>query len=66
LLKDITTPANRTQAYSIFTPSFTVGTMLGSILGGYAAQPSKESIIGQVAIFQQHPFLLPPVIYTVM
>jgi len=39
MASEISTPANRARVFSIFSPSFSVGLMLGTFMGGELAHP---------------------------
>jgi MFS family permease len=64
ILSELLTPETRIKAFSLFTPSYVVGLMVGNILGGLLAKPGGK--FGRMVILQRWPFVLPSLFCGVM
>jgi MFS family permease len=59
---EISTPENRTKLFSIFSPSFYIGIMAGTFLGGELAKPYGRMpgwLGGQSEFYRTWPYALP-------
>lgn len=59
---EISTPSNRTNIFSILSPSFSIGMLMGTLLGGLLAHPYGRlpAVLGGSAeIWRDWPFALP-------
>lgn len=64
ILSELVTPETRIKAFSLFTPSYVVGLMVGNLLGGLLARPGGR--LGEIAFLQRWPFVLPSFVCGVM
>ncbi|KAL7423813.1 hypothetical protein Q5752_001397 [Cryptotrichosporon argae] len=59
---ELSTPLNRAKIFSVFSPSFSVGTMLGTLIGGELARPYGRLpawLGGRSALLERNPYALP-------
>jgi len=69
LASEISNPSNRNQIFSIFSPSFSAGMLIGTFLGGQLAHPygRMPRLLGGTSEFwRAWPYALPNVVTAVM
>lgn len=62
MVSEISTPATRARIFSVFSPSFAVGAMIGSFMGGELSHPYGRLpwwLCGTVELFKDWPYALP-------
>jgi MFS family permease len=68
LASELTHPKNRAKVFSVFSPSFYIGIMLGTFLGGHLARPYGRLpwwLGGTADIWRRWPYALPSVVVAV-
>ncbi|ODO05369.1 hypothetical protein L198_02062 [Cryptococcus wingfieldii CBS 7118] len=65
VVAEIAHPTNRARIFAIYSPAFSVGIIIGSLLGGELAGPARR--VGQDwAWLQEYPYALPGVVNGVL
>ncbi|KIK60234.1 hypothetical protein GYMLUDRAFT_43976 [Collybiopsis luxurians FD-317 M1] len=61
VMAESTNETNRADAFTLMPLVWTIGTVIGSALGGVLADPARTwpSIFGKVSFFEQYPWFLP-------
>lgn len=65
LASEISNPSNRSRIFAIFSPSFSIGMLIGTFMGGQLAHPYGRLpwwLGGTSEFWRQWPFALPNVV----